>query len=204
MKKILTVLLATMMLFSLVGCGEKKQETSNPEEVKQENDTVAVDEGLLTATINLPNSFFESFDTTAEAYVEKMQADSTEEELFKEVVLNDDGSVTLKMSKSKYNKMMDEMAKSINDSIQEMISDTETYSNFADIKTNSDFTEFNITLANGQVSLVESFSVIAFYMYGGIYQMFTENPNMDIKVNFYDTAGNLIDTSTYDQNNNLN
>jgi len=203
MKKILTVLLSIMMLFSLAGCGEKKNETTT-ENPKQENETLNVDEGLLTVTINLPNSFFESFETTAEDYVNGLKADSTEEELFKEVILNDDGSVTLKMSKSKYNKMMDEMAKSINDSIQEMINDTETYSNFADIKTNSDFTEFNITLANGQVSLVESFSVIAFYMYGGIYQMFTENPNMDIKVNFYDTAGNLIDTSTYDQNNNLN
>ena len=203
MKKILTILLSIMMLFSLVGCGEKKNETTT-ENPKQENETLNVDEGLLTVTINLPNSFFESFETTAEDYVNGLKADSTEEELFKEVILNDDGSVTLKMSKSKYNKLMDEMAKSVDESIQELINDNENYPNIANIKANSDYTQFDVTLASNQLSFMDSFVTIAFYMYGGIYQMFTENPNMDIKVNFYGADGTLIDTSSYGQNNNLN
>ena len=87
-------------------------------EEKQE-ETVTVDENLLDVTVTLPNSFFESFETTAEDYVDSMNEGN--QKIFKEVKVNDDGSVSITMTKTQYNEFMGEMEKSIDDSLKEMI-----------------------------------------------------------------------------------
>lgn len=201
MKKISIILLTIAIMFSLIGCSSKS--VQKQESASQSNDEVDVDEGLLMVTINIPNSFFEFCNTTAEDYVNNAKSDPTMKQAFNDVVLNNDGSVSLTMTKNNYDEFMIKFAESINNSIQDLKTD-ESYSNFKEIKTNDDFTEFDIILENGQLSITESFSYITFFMYGKLYQMFKEDPNNKIKVSFYDAENNLIETKTYDENEDLN
>ena len=59
--------------------------------------------------------------------------------------LNEDGSVTYKMTKKQHKEMMDGVVESIESSLNEMV-EGEDYS-FTEIKHNKDFTEFDITIS---------------------------------------------------------
>lgn len=92
-------------------------ETATPAE--EESQEVEVDEGLLNVKITLPASMFEDMtDFDPETY--------TEENEFKETVVNEDGSITITMSKRRHNEVMDEMAADIDKTFEEMIEAEDT------------------------------------------------------------------------------
>lgn len=172
----------------LCSCGTKK-ETDNsetPKEEVKEQETVTVDEGLLDVTITLPNSFFEQFETSAEEYVQSMDEGDT----FKKVEINDDGSVSITMTRAKYNEFMKEMEKSVNDSLQEMINSGE-YA-FESVEHDNKFENFTVKLSTDEVGFAESFMVVAFAMYGGIYQLFGGNQNPHVVVKYIGSNGSEL------------
>lgn len=107
---------------------------------------------------------------------------------------NEDGSVTCTMTKSQHKKMMSELADSINQSLDEMIG-SESYPNFTDIKANDNFTEFTVTTKSSELDMVESFSVMAFYVYGGMYNVFDGKEIDNVSVTFVNAdSGKIIET----------
>jgi len=82
---------------------------------------IEVDEGLLNVTITIPASFFEDkTDFDPDTYAE--------ENGFKEAVVNEDGSVTITMSKRKHNELMAEMETDVNRILEGMVeSENTTY-----------------------------------------------------------------------------
>lgn len=52
---------------------------------------------------------------------------------------------------------------------------SEEYPNFTNISTNYDFTEFMVTTISEELNMSESFSILGFYLYGGIYIAFSGN-----------------------------
>lgn len=155
MKKIIVILVTIMVTFSLAGCGkegrdnktsgvkentpteresiEQDQATTPSEQeteivvelyetatpTEEESEEVEVDEGLLNVKITLPASMFEDMtDFDPEAY--------TEENGFKETVVNEDGSITITMSKRRHNEVMAEMAADIDKTLEEMIESEDT------------------------------------------------------------------------------
>ena len=77
---------------------------------------VEVDEGLLSVEIPLPASLFEGTDMTA------FDPDNyAQEQGFASAVLNDDGSVTVKMSKAKHSELLAEMSKQYDESFAAMV-----------------------------------------------------------------------------------
>ena len=115
-KKILTLVLALAMSLSLCACGGKSggeapAESEEPDAVaspdgESEGSGIQVDEGLLSVEITIPASFFE------EKTEDEIKADA-EENGFTGCTVNEDGSVTYKMSKARHREMMDGMKASL-------------------------------------------------------------------------------------------
>lgn len=195
MKKI--VILLTVLLLCISGCAKKEEipaaESSNNEsavaEETESHETVEVDESLFDVTLTFPNSFFETFDSTAEEFVAGLQE---EDSRYKKVVLNDDRSVSVTISKSDYRQMMIEMEESVNESLQEIIDD-ENFS-VTSIEHNKNFSEFNVKLSGNELGFSDSLLVLSFTMLGGFYQMFNGDEDPKIIVNFIGADGTLIET----------
>lgn len=85
----------------------------------QDSEGVEVDSSLLTVTITIPASRFDvTDDFDPIAYSEKNG--------FKKTVVNEDGSVSITMSKSKHNELMADMKESVDESFAELIEAEDT------------------------------------------------------------------------------
>lgn len=138
MKKIGVVILAAIMLFAFAACsGDASTESPNEsdasatvessepsvQESQAEQQTasnaVQVDEGLLDVSITVPASYFEDMtDYDPDTYAD--------EQGFKKVVVNEDGSVSITMSKSKHNELMTGMKANLDQSFAELIDANDT------------------------------------------------------------------------------
>lgn len=73
---------------------------------------------------------------------------------------------------------------------------SEDYPNFTDIKVNSNFTEFTVTTKSTELNFKESFSVMEFYVYGGMYNIFTGKKADNIHVDFVNAdSGEIISSA---------
>lgn len=131
MKRSIALMLVVSLIFSLVGCGgEAAKETPDPTQSSgttisetqpsDQGGPVEVDEHLLTVDMVIPASLFDedmsSFD--ADAYAK--------ENGFNSAKVNEDGSVSVNMSKSKHKELMSEMRTTVEDAFQELIGAEET------------------------------------------------------------------------------
>jgi len=173
---------------------EPAPEPTNPDD-DVENDAwdqleslgkIETENGLFYVSITMPADFVGD-DITQETI------DANAGESYTSGKLNDDGSVTYKMTKKQHKAMMDGIAESIEKSLQEMV-DSPDYA-FTKITHNSDFTSFDAYLSTEEVGLVEGFMVLGFYMYGGMYSIFTGQEVDNIAVNFYSASGKLLNTA---------
>lgn len=182
-KKILLFVMIGSMLVLLTGC-------SNNENITQNNETtkIGADEGLLTVEITIPADFLEG--QTQE------DLDSiAKEKGYESIKLNSDGSATYKMTKAQHKKMLEEMAAVFNKSFDEMVA-SEDYPNFTEIKSNDNFTDFTIKTKSTELDFNESFSVMNFYLCGGMYNIYSGDEVDNIHVKFInDTTGEVISES---------
>ena len=76
------------------------------------------------------------------------------------------------------------------------MSNNEDFPNFTSIETNADYTEFTVHCTTEELSFTESFSVLGFYMIGGMYNAFNGTPTDNIHVVFVnDATGAVISES---------
>ena len=148
---------------------------------------IDVDKTLFDVTINVPADFIG--ETTQE------ELDQAASEYGYKVVLNDDGSATYTMTKDQHRKMLEDLTTSTNETLQEMVG-SEDYPNITEIKANDDFTEFTVTTKNTELDMAESFSVLVFYMSGGLYGIFSGETPENISVTFINAdTGEVITTA---------
>ena len=205
MKKILLPALITSLAVSMAACGNgsASETTANTTAAKQETSSPAstpdaTSDADAIADVNVEKELFDVKLTIPSDYI----GDATQEELSKEaeangykIVLNDDGSATYTMSKSQHKKMMEELSDSINTALTDMVG-SEDYPNFTDIKANDDFTQFTITTKSEELNLKESVSVMGFYMYGGMYNVFNGTTVDNVHVDFVNAdTGEIISSS---------
>lgn len=158
---------------------------------------IEVEKELFEVTMTLPADFVG--DTTQEA----LDA-LAEEKGYQSIVLNDDGSATYTMTKKQHEELLKETADSINQSLSEMIG-SESYPNITDIQANDDFTSFTVTTKSTKLDLGESFSVMAFYMYGGFYAICDGKEVGNIHVDFVNAdTGEIISSSNSSEIGNSN
>lgn len=152
---------------------------------------VEVDTGLFLVDITLPSDFTEG-----------LSQEDLENELsengFRSATLNDDGSVTYTMTKSRHNEVLAELRESIRDSVNGFIADEpETYSS---ISFDRDLRNFTVTVNaenfNGEAPWLEfslAFQAGFYYIFAG-----TSEENPTLKINYVDAAtGNILATSTW-------
>lgn len=202
-KKLLALTLALATL-TCTGCsdsaGNTAPNTTEAEDAIQETsaattvtveptqESVDVEKNLFNVTITIPSSY------AGEITQEELDKEVSEKG-YKSATLNDDGSVTYKMTKSQHKQMMEEFKQNINDSLAEMIG-TEDYPNFKDIQANDDYTLFTVTTSSESLNMTESFSVMSLYLYGGLYNLYNGTAVDNIHVDFVNAETGEIFTSS--------
>lgn len=194
------VSLALIMAIPLTACGgdgeqdpeESTQASAQPEVSEsvtpiEDLDGLEVEQGIFNVEITVPADFLDEGITQADLDAE------AEESGFKSATLNSDGSATYVMTKSQHNEMMRGISESIDQALSDM-ENSEDYPTFTDVTANDDYTEFTVTTTATELGLTESFSTLAFYIYGGMYHAFNGTNVDDISVIFVNAdSGEIID-----------
>lgn len=200
--KLVLLLIAAMLMLCLVACGNDTAATTEADpqtaeepavvtETAEDAETIEVDETLFNVELTIPAAYLGD-DVTQES-LDAIVA----EEGYMSATLNEDGTVTYVMTKGQHDAMLEEMAATIDTSLAEMIGAAE-YPAIVAIESNDDYTSFDVTISTETVGAEESMSVLAFYLYGGMYQIFCGNEVDDIAVNFINqTSGEVIETAHY-------
>ena len=190
--KFYKVFICIMMLIAFTGCSDPGSATSEPSPTEESGSQVEVDKGLLNVEITIGADMLETFDETAEEF--KASLEENEEVDFKDVTVNEDGSVTFKMSKSGHNKMMDEMLKSIDSSIAEITQNKEDYPNVIDITHDKDLLNWKIKMSSTEQNISESFLCFGIAIQSIFYHGFNGDKQADVVVDYVDEDGNVFDT----------
>jgi len=185
--KLLFVLLLSV---ALVACSS---DDATKEKTDENDNSVEVDKGLLNVEVTLPASFFEGQD------IDEVITQAKEEGV-KEVIKNDDGSLTYKMAKTEHEKLMNEMEADIKGFIEEMET-SEDYTSIEKVEHNKSFDEFTVTVnkeafENG----IDGFALLGLAIQSMYYQTFDGVSEKDYKttIKMKDTeTSEIFDTIVY-------
>lgn len=178
MKKVITIFLLTSLFIISTACGKDpagKSVAKDEEAQKKEEQSVEVDKGLLNVEVTLPKEFVE------EENLEDLTAQAKEEGV-KEITKNDDGSVTYKMSKSEYKKLMKEMEEETLKYIEET-KNSEDFPSIKDITYNKSFSEYTLSVDKEVFeSGFDGFAAMGLGITGLYHQVFSGIPAEKAKV----------------------
>lgn len=194
MKKIIPIALSVCLLLTACGSSEPAQPAAASSAAAssvaetQASETIETEKNLLTVEITFPASFFEgedmsTFDT--ESYAS--------ENGFENAVVNDDGSVTVVMSKSKHKVLMEETKANIEKSLNDMVNAEDTPF-IKGIENNNDFTNIKVIVDKEGYennALFAAFIPLTFYIQTSFYH--TVNGTEPIlEFSFIDQADNSV------------
>ncbi|MDQ0227827.1 hypothetical protein [Metabacillus niabensis] len=170
MKKLIITFILLMM-FIPTACSDNDNRTNEEKDTTQEKKegakqpNVDVDKGLLNVEITVPATMFEGEDIDT-------VISNAKKEGVKEVVKNDDGSLTYKMSKEKHKEMVEELEAEINKTIQETKKSGE-YKSIKDITHNDTFSEFIVVVdRDAYENSLDGVAILGLGMSGVMYQTF--------------------------------
>lgn len=173
MKKIVVLFLAFSLMLSITACGSKDVEVRLPI-------SMLVEEG--------EDLDFESISSQAK------------ENGIKDVIQNEDGSVTYLMSKDKHVELMDNMEKNIAEVIREAV-EGNTFESVKAINPSKDYREFEIVVNKEKYEgSFDSFIALGMGMQSMYYQVFNGNSSEKIKatINIKDeSTGEVFDRIIY-------
>ena len=164
-KKIIALILSSLLILSVAGCASNNADLENPsadptEEnttsapETTENQSIEVDENLLTVDIVFPASFFEGQD------MEAFDTDTyAQEQGFISARINEDGSLTATMTKRKYRDLLAETAASLESSFAEY-ANSQDAPYIKEITHNEDFT--SVTMKVDRASYENAFDMTPF------------------------------------------
>lgn len=206
MKKNISLILFAALFVSACSPNNSQTPTQPPsgsgsvldETLEDSSDSVDLSDLDAIGNIDVEKELFDVTITVPADYIgEKTQEelDAAASEIGYKVKLNDDGSATFTMTKSQHKKMLKELTSELNDSLDELVG-SEEYPTFTDIKANDNFTSFTITTTSDELNLSESFSVLVFYMYGGMYNTFSGESIDNVHIDFVNAeSGEIISSS---------
>lgn len=217
MKKAIVLLIVLTLVFSVSGCGKKQvkpvtepqvtmtEPEKEPEQTEEKEDTpetaqsetdedlaalegigeVEVENGIAFVNVTVPASIVGE-DVTQE------ELDANAGESYTSAHLNDDGSVTYRMTRKQHQQMLRQIADSIDETSQTLV-DSDDYT-ITEIRHNEDYTVFDVTLSGSELGFGDMFSTMVFYVEGMMYGCFSGHSGENITVNFYASDGTLIES----------
>lgn len=157
-KQLTALLLALVLTFALAGCGKDKKSS----------DSASTDENLVNVEITIPSDFLD------EESKEEATEEAKEEGI--ECTVNEDGSLTYKMSKAKHKELLKEFASDFDEDANELIN--EGTSSIKELTHNKDFTEITAKVSSADYlqNIDDSLLTYVYLLYGGFYQIFSGVP----------------------------
>jgi len=192
MKKSLFIALAIGMILIFSSCGAKTDTTTKRPVESPPPSSIVVDENLMTVDITLPAYFFEDKDMSAfnaEKYAQ--------EQGFKKAVLNEDGSVTVTMTKANHKKMLKELTNEYDTSFAEMVeSDNTPY--IKSIKHSDNFNSITVEVDRAAYEAAAfDLTQLTLGLTGMMYQLFSgDEKHVEVSMKDVDT-GYVIKTIVY-------
>ena len=194
-KKITSLILAILLILSFAGCAQTGADSTTGNDNGATTETtsakIETDEKLLSVDITLPASMFEGQDMTtfdADAYAN--------EQGFSAAKVNEDGSITVTMSKTKHKELLNEMATSLETGFAEFV-DGETTPYIKEISHNDDFTAVTMQVDKAAYENAFDLTPFAIGLSVAMYQAFTET-EYHVDISIIDVAtGETINTITY-------
>lgn len=164
---------------------------SNGSTTESTSAKIETDEKLLSVDITLPASLFAGEDMT------KFDADAyASEQGFKSAKVNEDGSVTVTMTKAKHKELLKEMADSLDATFKEFVNGENT-PYIKDITHNENFTAVTMKVDKEAYENAFDFTPLAIGMSVAMYQAFTET-EYHVEISIVDAAtGASINSITY-------
>lgn len=206
MKRIVVSVLLSSLILSACSRTASTQ-TFNDDTLSESTETEMNDLSELEAMgdVKIEKKIFDVKLTIPKEYVEETQEELNKtciDKGYKSITLNDDGSATYIMTKSQHKELMGEMSENINASLNDLIG-SEEYPNFTDISADSNYSKFTVVTKSKELDMNESFSVLMFYMYGGVYNIFNGTPIDSVNVEFVnaDTGSIISSSNSKDMNN---
>ncbi|MBP5166165.1 MAG: hypothetical protein ILP09_02785 [Oscillospiraceae bacterium] len=183
MKKITALLLILMLVFSLTACGDKEK-----------TDEKAFD-GSETVELVLPEMFF-----SGESEEEIIAA--AKEEGFQTAKVNDDGTVSVTLTKANQKKLVADFDDEIANTISELTKQADETQAFSGVEHNSDYSQFDVKVNKDKYTEEDNFFTIDFAFLGAWRQLLsgTALDKADTVVNIVDEAsGEVLYTDSYKQ-----
>lgn len=193
-KKILAILLIGTMALNITACQSNDSNPEKKEEKTEDTDTLKAEKNLLSVEVTLPASLIG--DSATELDQEAKDAG------VKEVIQNEDGSITMKMTKDAHKNLLSSLKDGIDQGIDELLADKENFPSFESITYKDDVTEFNINVDPNTYGGLQSMAVMGLYIQGNLYQAFNAVPADQIKtvVNFVNKdTGEIIESGDSSQ-----
>ncbi len=142
-----------------------------------------------TIELTVPADFLDEGTTQESLDAEVSKADG-----FISAKINADGSATYVMTEERHNDLMTELGQNIDTELADM-ADSSDYPNIVSVSASNDYTTFTVTLSTDTVGLQESIMVMAFYMYGGMYNAFNGTPADNVSVQFVNQSGTVLESA---------
>lgn len=141
--------------------------------------SINVEKNLFNVVVTVPAFFFEGEDP------EQIKAEAEQEEGIGEVVVNDDGSLTYKMSKAKHRDMVKEFENQLVAYMDEIKNDEE-YVSIQDVEANKSFDEFTIVVdKNAYENSFDGFAAFGLGFNSMFYQLFDGVDQNEIKATIH-------------------
>lgn len=154
---------------------------------------VSVDEGLFDVEVTIPAGFFEGEDP------EQLAAEA-EEEGIEEATVNDDGSVTYKMSKAQHKEMMAELATSVEEAKTDIL-ESGDFPSIQSIETSDNYDRFTVNVdRQAYEDSFDGFATITLGLVGSFYQLYdgADPDNYEVTLEMTDAeTGEVFDTIVY-------
>lgn|GEM_PF-1699251 len=206
---IIAIILAlAMILLCFIACdlGGKTNETTalTSEVVSSANSEVTTTQEETTIetpvatesiiTITLPESFFDD-EEQRKNYVDKAQENG-----FLSGVSNPDNSVTITMTKSKQQELLEDCKKTIDEALAE-VNGPDNTSSITIITYNDDISEFTVLVDKDKYTIFDAFYAIPLYSMGYYYQLIDGKTadDIDVLVKFCnkDNTAEVLNTGSY-------